>query len=66
MTSYIVTPGSDQVTFQVATVGSDGVRRTLLGFSSYADAQAWIKQDQRQRTDNNPWMASHFQMPWRF
>jgi hypothetical protein len=35
-------------TFQVAIVGDDGARQTLLGFPTQTDAEAWIGRDRRQ------------------
>lgn len=44
--TYTVIPKVDHYTgFHVAIVGSDGVRQTLLGFETQADAEAWIMRD---------------------
>jgi hypothetical protein len=45
MATYTITPNVDQTGFDVAIVGNNGVRQTLLGFESQADAQAWIAWD---------------------
>jgi hypothetical protein len=44
MASYTVIAKPDR-TFDVAIVGNDGARQTLLGFETNADAQAWIARD---------------------
>jgi hypothetical protein len=44
MANYTVIPKPDR-TFDVAIVGNDGARQTLLGFETQADAQAWIAHD---------------------
>jgi hypothetical protein len=44
MATYTVIPKPDR-TFDVAIVGNDGARQTLLGFDTQADAQAWIAHD---------------------
>ena len=38
MTTYTIIPKADQTSFDVAIVGNDGVRQTLLGFETQADA----------------------------
>ena len=48
MASYTVIQKVDQPGFQVAIVGSDGVRQTILGFATQADAEAWISRDKWQ------------------
>ena len=45
MATYTIIPNADQTGFDVAMVGNNGVRQTLLGFESQADAQAWIAWD---------------------
>jgi hypothetical protein len=47
MTKYTVVPHSDALTFNIAIVGEDGARQTMLGFKSKAEAEAWIVADQR-------------------
>jgi hypothetical protein len=45
MATYTVIPKVDDTGFHVAIVGSDGVRQTILGFETGADAEAWISRD---------------------
>jgi hypothetical protein len=45
MATYTVVPKVDQTGFHVAIVGSDGVRQTILGFKTQADAETWISRD---------------------
>lgn len=45
MATYTVIPKVDHTGFHVAIVGSDGVRQTILGFDTRADAEAWILRD---------------------
>jgi hypothetical protein len=47
MTTYTIIPKADQTDFDVAIVGDDGARQTLLGFETRADAAAWIAWDKR-------------------
>ena len=48
MAIYTVIQKVDQTGFHVAIVGSDGVRQTILGFATQADAEAWISRDKWQ------------------
>jgi hypothetical protein len=48
MATYTVIPKVDHTGFHVAIVGSDGVRQTILGFATQADAEAWISRDKWQ------------------
>jgi hypothetical protein len=61
MAAYTLIPNASQ-TFHVAIVGNDGVRQTLLGFASEADAEAWIARDRIQNTTDNPRMLSDLRM----
>jgi hypothetical protein len=45
MATYTVIPKVDQTGFHVAILGSDGVRQTILGFETQAEADAWIALD---------------------
>jgi hypothetical protein len=60
MPTYTVIPQADQ-TFQVAIVGDDGARQTLLGFETQADAEAWIARDRRQSAVDEPQLPSGLQ-----
>jgi hypothetical protein len=44
---YMVLPRRRQSGFKVELIDDDGVRRTILGFKSEAEAQAWIEEDRR-------------------
>jgi hypothetical protein len=63
MAAYTLIPNASQ-TFHVAIVGNDGVRQTLLGFASEADADAdaWIARDRIQNTTDDPRMLSDLRM----
>src|SRR5580704_6195325 len=45
MATYIVIPKVDHTGFHIAIAGSDGVRQTILGFDTRADAEAGILRD---------------------
>jgi hypothetical protein len=47
MTTYTIVPRADQSAFDIAIVGVDGARQTMLGFKTEADAKAWIAEDER-------------------
>ncbi len=47
MSTYNITPNSDGSGFNIAIEGTNGARQTMLGFESEAEAEAWIRQDQR-------------------
>nr|WP_294510781.1 hypothetical protein [uncultured Rhodopila sp.] len=47
MTQYIIVPNGDGSGFNITVAGADGARQTMLGFSSEAEAEAWIAQDRR-------------------
>jgi len=47
MTTYTIIPTSDGSAFHIGVAGSDGARQTMLGFTSEAEAEAWINQDKR-------------------
>jgi hypothetical protein len=63
MARYTISPGSDQDCFDVAIVGDDGARQTLLGFETRAVAEAWIVEDERR---SNAEIEGNFRMQWRF
>ena len=42
MASYAITVRGDQAGFDVEIVARDGVRQTMIGFKTQADAEAWI------------------------
>ena len=52
MATYTIIPRPDQSGFDIAIVGADGTRQTMLGFKTTNDAKAWIIQDERL---NGPW-----------
>lgn len=47
MATYKIVRSSGEDCFDVAVVGSDGARQTLLNFPTEADAAAWIVQDEK-------------------
>jgi hypothetical protein len=47
MTQYIIVQNSDGTGFNIAVLGSNGARQTMLGFDTEAEAEAWIVQDKR-------------------
>jgi hypothetical protein len=47
MTTYTIIPAGDGTGFHIGVRGSDGARQTMLGFTSMAEAEAWILQDKR-------------------
>ena len=63
MTKYTIIPKVDQTGFDVAIVGNDGARQTLLGFETHADAEAWIAWDKRPSAGGDPWTSSHLRTP---
>ena len=62
MPTYTVIPQADQ-TFQVAIVGDDGARQTLLGFPTQADAEEWIVRDRRQSVVDGQQMRGELWTP---
>ena len=63
MTTYPIIPKADQTGFDVAIVGDDGARQTLLGFETRADAAAWIAWDKRPNAADDPWTSSYLRTP---
>ena len=63
MTKYRFIPKVDQTAFDVAIVGNDGARQTLLGFETQADAEAWIVWDKRPSAGGDPWTSSYLRTP---
>jgi hypothetical protein len=59
MTKYTIIPKVAQTGFDVAIVGNDGARQTLLGFGTQADAEAWIAWDKRRSAGGDPWTSSY-------
>jgi hypothetical protein len=59
MATYTIIPKDDQTGFDVAIVGDDGARQTLLGFETQTDAQAWIAWDKRPSAADDPWTSSY-------
>jgi hypothetical protein len=46
VSTYVISPHPEEAQYEVHIVGSDGVRQTMLGFPTEADAKAWIAADQ--------------------
>jgi hypothetical protein len=47
MVTYTIIPRPDKSGFDIAIIGEDGARQTMLDFNTEADARAWIAQDER-------------------
>jgi hypothetical protein len=47
MAIYTIIPHSEGDGFDVALIGDNGVRQTMLGFATEADAESWIECDRR-------------------
>ena len=47
MARYTIVRNAGDDGFDVAVVGSDGARQTILNFQTEADAKAWIVEDER-------------------
>ncbi len=45
MTNYTIIQAGDG--YHIGIAGADGSRQTLLGFTTEAEAEAWIVQDKR-------------------
>jgi hypothetical protein len=63
MATYTISPGTEHGGFDVAIVGSDGTRQTMLGFKTHAAAEAWIAEEERRA---NVGIQSGFRTQWRF
>jgi hypothetical protein len=63
MTTYTIIPQVDQTGFDVAIVSNDGVRQTLLGFETQADAEAWIASDKLPSAADDPWTSNYLRTP---
>ena len=63
MATYTISPGTERDSFDVAIVGNDGTRQTMLGFKTYAAAEGWVAEDKRRTHEET---QSSFRMEWRF
>jgi hypothetical protein len=45
MTTYNILLRADGAGFDVGVLGADGVRHTMLGFTTETEAEAWIVSD---------------------
>lgn len=45
MSTYAIHQHPDRQEYEVHIVGPDGVRQTVLGFATEADAEEWISAD---------------------
>jgi hypothetical protein len=62
MATYTVTLSEfSSDAFDVQIVGNDGVRQTMLGFKTKADAEAWIVDDARTTASGG---SRGFRMRW--
>ncbi|MEJ0017306.1 MAG: hypothetical protein WDN25_12195 [Acetobacteraceae bacterium] len=57
MANYTVVPRSADDGFDVAVIGGDGARQTVLNFRTQADAEAWIMQDEEHERRQNSTMG---------
>ena len=63
MATYTISPETEDGGFDIAVVGNDGTRQTMLGFKSHTAAEAWIAEEER-RADVE--IQSGFRTQWRF
>ena len=63
MASYAITVRGDQAGFDVEIVARDGVRQTMIGFKTQADAEAWMVRDARFNRMTDP---DGFRVQWRY
>ena len=61
MSSYAITVRGDQAGFDVEIVARDGVRQTMVGFETQADAEAWIVRDAQLNRTADP---GGFRVQW--
>ena len=61
MASYAITVRGDPAGFDVEIVARDGVRQTMIGFKTQADAEAWIVRDARLNRMTDP---DGFRVQW--
>jgi hypothetical protein len=55
MTTYTIIPRPNQSGYDIAIIGTNGARQTMLGFETTVEAEAWIAQDERlSRSDARP------------
>ena len=47
MQTYMIVDGDDGIGYNVELTDAIGVRHTILGFETEAEAQVWIEQDRR-------------------
>jgi hypothetical protein len=45
MNTYTISPHPEGLEYEVHVIGCDGIRQTMLGFVSEADADTWIAAD---------------------
>ena len=63
MATYTISAETEHGEFDVAVVGNDGTRQTMLGFKSLTAAEAWIAEEERRA---NVEIQSGFRTQWRF
>jgi hypothetical protein len=63
MATYTISSATERGSFDVAIVGNNGARQTVLGFKTYAAAEAWIAADEERANEE---VHSSFRMQWRF
>jgi hypothetical protein len=57
MTKYTVVTQADEHGFDVRIEDQNGASRTILGFETEVDAEAWIRQDERLERAANPFSS---------
>jgi hypothetical protein len=63
MATYTVVPRVERAGFHVAIEGSDGIRQTILGFETRAEAEAWIASDKRLSAAQVAWQSTGSRLP---
>jgi hypothetical protein len=56
MAKYTVRPNGSGAGYDIAVIGGNGARNTLLGFDTEMEAQAWIERDMRLNDHTDPFM----------
>jgi hypothetical protein len=47
MAKYNIYPGEDSVGFEISVISDNGAKQTMLGFKTFAEADAWVTEDMR-------------------
>jgi hypothetical protein len=57
MSIYTIIPLNDGAGFNIGVAGTNGARQTILGFTTEAEAEAWILQDKRLNVAASPFFS---------